>query len=210
MEKFTYLSGVAAPLFRKNIDTDAILPSRFLTKINETGKSGFGKFLFADWRFKKNNDLNQDFILNKTSYNKSKILLTDENFGCGSSREHAVWALLGFGIRAVIAPSFGEIFYNNCFKNGLFPLIMNSNVIERIIENLDKGTNKYIISIDLNKKKITDNINSTYTFEIDDQRRLILLEGKDPISITLEKKDLINNWQKVDKIKRPWIYLEKN
>ena len=166
--------------------------------------------MFADWRFKKNNDLNQDFILNKTSYNKSKILLTDENFGCGSSREHAVWALLGFGIRAVIAPSFGEIFYNNCFKNGLFPLIMNSNVIERIIENLDKGTNKYIISIDLNKKKITDNINSTYTFEIDDQRRLILLEGKDPISITLEKKDLINNWQKVDKIKRPWIYLEKN
>ena len=209
MEKFTNIKGVAATLIFDNIDTDAILPSRFLTKTTLTGKSGFGKFLFSDWKM-KDGDNKDNFFLNLPKYKNSKILIARENFGCGSSREHAVWALMGFGIRSVIASSFGEIFFNNCFKNGLLPITLEKEQIHSLSNIINKKTSNSIIEIDLPSNSIKLESTILYKFCIDKKRKNILLNGLDEISMTLESKERITSWQENDKKKRPWVYAIKN
>jgi len=204
-EKFTTLTGVAAPLLRANIDTDALCPSRFLTRINETGKDGFGGFLFGDWRYEKDEKTPKpDFVLNQPQYKDAKILLARDNFGCGSSREHAVWGLKGYGIRCVIAPSFGEIFYNNCFKNLVLPLVLAEDKVEAIAAQLDDGGE---VTVDLEAQTVTAPDGTSYAFDIDPARKEKLLKGLDDIGITLERWDEIKAWQDADRAKRPWNYL---
>lgn len=205
-EKFTSLTGTAAPLLRANIDTDALCPSRFLTRINETGKDGFGGFLFGDWRYEKDEKTPKgDFVLNQPAFKDAKILLARDNFGCGSSREHAVWALKGFGIRCVIAPSFGEIFFNNCFKNLVLPLELAEDKIEAIAAQLENGGE---VTVDLPAQTVTAPDGTSYAFEIDAARKEKLLKGLDDIGITLERWDEIKAWQDADRAKRPWNYLD--
>ncbi len=205
-EKFTTLTGVAAPLLRANIDTDALCPSRFLTRINETGKDGFGGFLFGDWRYEKDEKTPRgDFVLNQPQYQGAKFLLARDNFGCGSSREHAVWALKGYGIRCVIAPSFGEIFFNNCFKNLVLPLVLPEAQVEAIAAQLDDGGE---VTVDLEAQTVTAPDGAAFAFEIDPARKEKLLKGLDDIGITMERWDEIKTWQDADRAKRPWNYLD--
>jgi 3-isopropylmalate/(R)-2-methylmalate dehydratase small subunit len=205
-DSFTTLTGTAVPLLRNNIDTDAILPSRFLTRINETGKDGFGGFLFGDWRYEKDEKTPKpDFVLNAPYYKDAKILLARDNFGCGSSREHAVWALKGYGIRCVIAPSFGEIFFNNCFKNMVLPLVLDEASIEAMSAQIAEGQRE--VSVDLEAQTVTAPDGTTHTFEIDAARKEALLKGLDAIGVTLEDWDQIKAWQDADRAKRPWNYL---
>ena len=205
MEKFTKLTGVAAPLMRANIDTDALVPSRFLTQTTKTGKSGFGKVLFADWRFEEDGEPKPGFVLNKPEFSEAKILLAAENFGCGSSREHAVWALLGFGIRCVIAPGFGEIFYNSSFVNGLLPVVLEKAEVQGLADAL--SGDHLTLSVDLEAQEITGADGSAHAFEIGAARRQALLEGLDAIGVTLKREDEIAAFQKADRERRPWIYL---
>tara|TARA_Y100000590_G_scaffold434610_1_gene552957 strand:+ start:1931 stop:2572 length:642 start_codon:yes stop_codon:yes gene_type:complete len=205
MEKFANIQGIAATLILDNIDTDAILPSRFLTKTTQTGKSGFGQFLFADWK-KNKEGTTEDFILNKPKYKASKILIAGKNFGCGSSREHAVWALLGFGIKSVIASSFGEIFYNNCFKNGLLPITLDNNIIQSLSNRINTESNNSFVTIDLLTNSIKLESGITFEFSIDKKRKNMLINGLDEISLTLKSKEKISSWQDQDKKKRPWVY----
>ncbi|MCH8184110.1 MAG: 3-isopropylmalate dehydratase small subunit [Proteobacteria bacterium] len=205
MEKFTRLTGVAAPLMQPNIDTDAIVPSRFLTRTTKTGKSGFGEVLFADWRFDAGGSPKPDFVLNRPEYAAAKILLAAENFGCGSSREHAVWALLGFGIRCVIAPGFGEIFFNSSFINGLLPVVLDK---EKVLALADAASaNGGDMTVDLETQKVTGPDGTVHAFEIDAARREALLEGLDAIAVTLKREDEIAAFQDADRQNRPWIYL---
>ncbi len=206
-EKFTTLTGTAVPLLRANIDTDAILPSRFLTRINETGKDGFGGFLFGDWRFEKDEKTPKpEFILNAPEYQAAKILLARDNFGCGSSREHAVWALKGFGIRCVIAPSFGEIFFNNCFKNMVLPVVLPEDAVVGIAAQVDAGHRE--VTVDLDAQTVTAPSGTTHSFAIDAARKDALLKGLDAIGVTLAGWDQIKAWQDADRVKRPWNYLD--
>ena len=206
MEKFTSITGSTIPLLLDNVDTDAILPSRFLTRTSKTGKSGFGEFLFANWRHKTDRSLASDPPINIEEFSDAKILLAGENFGCGSSREHAVWALIGFGIRCVIASSFGEIFYNNCFKNGLLPIVLNSERIVFLAKQLEIKNSAQLVEIDLIEKKIILPDKSVINFDLDNERRQSLIKGLDPISITINKLEKIRAWQSADRKKRPWIY----
>lgn len=206
-EKFTTLEGTAAPLLRANIDTDAILPSRFLTRINETGKDGFGGFLFGDWRFEKDEKTPKpDFVLNQPIYKDAKIMLARDNFGCGSSREHAVWALKGYGIRCVIAPSFGEIFFNNCFKNMVLPVVLAEDAVEAIAVQVEAG--QRTVSVDLEAQTVAAPDGTAYHFDIDTARKNALLKGLDAIGVTLQGWDRIKAWQDADRVKRPWNYLD--
>jgi len=186
MKPFTKITSVLTPFDRVNVDTDQIVPKQFLKLIHKTG---FGKFLFYDWRFDQNNKPKIDFVLNNSKYAGSKILLTRENFGCGSSREHAAWALKDYGFDVIIAPSFADIFYDNCFKNGILPIILNSKQVQDLFDTESE------LSIDLENQTIKLDDKSIH-FEIDDFRKKTLLEGLDDITQTLQYKDKIAEFEK--------------
>ncbi|WP_232696419.1 3-isopropylmalate dehydratase small subunit [Brevibacillus daliensis] len=187
MEPFVTLTGVAAPLDRANIDTDAIIPKQFLKRIERTG---FGQFLFYEWRFTIEGDKIDSFILHQPQYEDASILLARNNFGCGSSREHAPWALLDFGFRCIIAPSFADIFYNNCFKNGILPIRLSEEQVDELFKRTE-STPGYQLTVDLERQVVEDNQGLSYSFEVDEYRRYCLLNGLDDIGITLQQEDKI-------------------
>ena len=191
MEKFEKLQAVAAPLHMANVDTDKIIPARFLKTIK---RSGLGVHAFAGLRYKDDGSENPDFVLNKPPYRDAKILIAGENFGCGSSREHAPWALLDFGIRCVIAPSFADIFFNNCFKNGILPIVLPRAQCEALMADAETGANARII-VDLAAQTVSRPDGETYGFEIDSFRKRCLLEGLDDIGLTLEKSLSIDAYE---------------
>jgi len=191
MEKFTTLTGIAAPLPMINVDTDKILPAVYLKTIKRTG---LGKVLFDEIRYRPDGSENPDFVLNQPSYRQAQIIVAGDNFGCGSSREHAPWALLDFGISCVIAPSFADIFYNNCFKNGLLPIVLPQETVDRLMEDARKGANS-VLTIDLDKQTISRPDGEVVPFEIDPFRRQCLLEGLDEIGITLSMEEAIEGFE---------------
>ena len=204
------IDGIVSYIDRDNIDTDQIIPTEYLKSIK---KFGYEDYLFDGWRYKddgklgvkkEERDINKDFILNNKPFSESKILLTRDNFGCGSSREHAVWALRDFGIKAVIASSFGDIFYNNCFKNGVLPIYLEKNQIEKLFSLVKKEVVE--LSIDLQKRIIFLNNQDKINFEVDDHLIKRIIYGLDDIDITLKEKDKISNFEKNRKITRSWIY----
>jgi 3-isopropylmalate/(R)-2-methylmalate dehydratase small subunit len=186
LKPFSKIISIITPFDKANVDTDQIIPKQFLKLIT---KSGFGKFLFYDWRFDHDGQEKSDFVLNDSKYQGSQILVTNENFGCGSSREHAVWALKDFGFNVIISPSFADIFYSNCFKNGILPIILDIKKIEKLLEIKDK------VELDLNSQKITFG-DEFITFEIDSHRKIRLLEGLDDIDLTLKENEKIGNFEK--------------
>jgi 3-isopropylmalate/(R)-2-methylmalate dehydratase small subunit len=200
MDKFEVLEGVAAPLKMINVDTDMIIPKNYLKTIKRTG---LGQGLFAEKRLREDGSENPDFILNKPAYRKAKILVAGENFGCGSSREHAPWALLDFGIRCVISTSFGDIFYNNCFKNGILPIKVSPEDLEKLFDDADRGANA-TLTIDLPKQEIRGPDGGTVKFEIDPFRKHCLLNGLDDIGLTMVKADQISGYEQKVKAERPW------
>jgi len=201
MEKFTVLEGVAAPLEIVNVDTDMIIPKQYLKTIKRTG---LGKGLFAEQRFRDDGSENPDFVLNKPAYRKAKILVAGDNFGCGSSREHAPWALLDFGIRCVISTSFGDIFYNNCFKNGILPIKVSPEDLEKLLDDARRGANA-TLTIDLAKQEIRGPDGGVVHFDIDPQRKQVLLEGLDDIGLTMAKSAKIAGYEAQAKAARPWM-----
>ena len=204
MDKFTKVSGIAAPLMRRNIDTDAIIPGKELIKVEKTG---YGEGLFGQWRYSDGNRKeNPDFILNRPPYRDAVILLADENFGCGSSREGAVWALTGFGIRCVIAPSFGAIFYNSSFKNGLLPVILMDTQVHELAGQVEKNNGKGLVTVDLETCQVTSPEKQVYHFTVNEMYREMLLQGLDPIDATLRYEPQISAFQDKDRIAQPWIY----
>lgn len=204
MEKFTKITGIAAPLMRRNIDTDAIIPGKELTKVEKTG---YGEGLFGQWRYSDGNRTeNPDFVLNRPPYRDAVILLADENFGCGSSREGAVWALTGFGIRCVIAPSFAAIFYSSSFKNGLLPVILQDVEVHELAGQVEANNGKGLVSVDLQLCQVISPGGQTYNFNVNNLYREMLLEGLDPIDATLRYESQIAIFQEKDRVNRPWIY----
>ena len=201
MEKFTVLTGVAAPLPVINIDTDKIIPARHLKSVERTG---FGKFLFEPLRFRPDGSENPDFVLNKPAYRKAQILVAGENFGCGSSREHAPWALLDFGIRCVIATSFADIFYNNCFQNGVLPIKLPAETVALLMDDAQKGANARL-TVDLERQIITRPDGSTVSFDIDPFRKHCLLNGLDDIGLTLQKEKAIEGFEAKQRAAQPWV-----
>jgi len=209
MRAFTILTSIVMPLDRANVDTDAIIPKQFLKSIR---RSGFGVFLFDEWRYKDigepdmdctNRPLNPNFILNQPQYKGVEILLTRENFGCGSSREHAPWALEDYGFRVIIAPSFADIFYNNCFKNGLLPITLSAEHVDNLFKTLSESDQ---LSIDLAAQTITLPDNNVINFDIDASRKHRLLKGLDDIALTLQQADEIKAYE-VQRAKRaPWLF----
>ncbi|WVT73023.1 3-isopropylmalate dehydratase small subunit [Sinorhizobium chiapasense] len=200
MEKFVKLTGVAAPLPVVNIDTDMIIPKDYLKTIKRTG---LGKGLFAEARYNEDGSINPDFVLNKPAYQNAKILVAGDNFGCGSSREHAPWALLDFGIRCVISTSFADIFYNNCFKNGILPIVVSQADLDKLMDDASRGSNA-ILSVDLESQEITGPDGGSIKFEIDAFKRHCLLNGLDDIGLTLEKATAIDSFEKSAATSRPW------
>ena len=200
MEKFTVLEGVAAPLKLVNVDTDKIIPKQYLKTIKRTG---LGKGLFAELRYKDDGSENPGFVLNQLAYRKSKILVAGDNFGCGSSREHAPWALLDFGIRCVISTSFADIFYNNCFKNGILPITVSPEDLAKLFDDAERGANA-TLTIDLAKQEIRGPDGGTIKFDLDPFRKHCLLNGLDDIGLTMEKKSKIESFEKTAAGKRPW------
>jgi 3-isopropylmalate/(R)-2-methylmalate dehydratase small subunit len=199
MDKFTVLTGVAAPLPIVNVDTDMIIPKQYLKTIKRTG---LGSGLFAEMRYRDDGSENPDFVLNKPAYRNAKILVAGDNFGCGSSREHAPWALLDFGIRCVIATSFADIFYNNCFKNGILPITVSPQDLEKLFDDAARGSNA-TVTVDLESQEIRGPDGGTIRFEIDSFRKHCLLNGLDDIALTLEKAPAIETYEK--KLSgRPW------
>ena len=200
MDKFTVLEGVAAPLKIINVDTDMIIPKQYLKTIKRTG---LGKGLFSEQRYKDDGSENPDFVLNKPAYRNAKILVAGDNFGCGSSREHAPWALLDFGIRCVISTSFGDIFYNNCFKNGILPIRVTHDELEKLFDDADRGSNA-TLTVDLTKQEIRGPDGGTVKFEIDPHRKHCLLNGLDDIGLTKQKTDKITSFEQKAAAARPW------
>jgi 3-isopropylmalate/(R)-2-methylmalate dehydratase small subunit len=201
MEKFNTLRGVAAPLPMVNVDTDMIIPKNFLKTIKRTGlKDG----LFYEMRWTADGQ-KKDFILDQPAYQNARIIVAGPNFGCGSSREHAPWALLDFGIRCVISESFADIFYNNCFKNGILPIKMPKEIIDKLMDDASRGSNA-VIEIDLEKQEIKGPDGGTVHFEIDPFRKKCLLEGLDDIGLTLEKKSDIDAFEKKQRDAQPWLH----
>ncbi len=198
MEKFNILKGIPANLPMVNVDTDMIIPKQFLKTIKRTG---LGKSLFFEMRYNEAGKKIQEFVLNKEPYNNSSILLTGKNFGCGSSREHAPWALLDFGIKCVISPSFADIFYNNCFKNGMLPIILNKKKIEELIQCSERREN---VEVNLAKQEIIFE-NKRIEFEIDPFKKKCLLNGLDDIALSLEKSEEISSYEKMLKSNKPWV-----
>jgi 3-isopropylmalate/(R)-2-methylmalate dehydratase small subunit len=190
MEKFQKIKTIVTPLNQVNVDTDQIIPKQFLKLVQ---KSGFGKYLFYNWRYDENENQKMDFILNDKKYQNSKILVTGDNFGCGSSREHAVWALKDFGFSVIIAPSFADIFYSNCFKNGVLPIKLDENIIEKLIQESTE------LEVDLENQTLKTNTEEIL-FDIDSHKKKILLEGLDDIAQTLKFEDKITDFEKQSKI----------
>ena len=201
MDKFTTLTGITAPLPLINVDTDMIIPKQFLKTIK---RSGLGKNLFDEMRFDQDGNEIADFVLNKPAYREAQIMVAGDNFGCGSSREHAPWALLDFGIRCVIAPSFADIFYNNCFKNGILPIALPQEDVDKLMDDADRGANA-VISVDLENQTITGPDGGTVSFEIDPFRKHCLLNGLDDIGLTLEKAASIDAFEAKAGTERPWV-----
>ncbi|WP_314585495.1 3-isopropylmalate dehydratase small subunit [Paenibacillus terrigena] len=191
MEPFKQLTGIVGPVDRVNVDTDAIIPKQFLKRIE---RSGFGQFLFYEWRFHENGDVNAAFELNKPRYEGASVMVSRVNFGCGSSREHAPWAILDYGFRCVIAPSFADIFYNNCFKNGILPIKLSEEQVEDLFKRTAEHEG-YQLSVDLENKKITDTFGLEIQFDLDEHRRQFLLQGLDDIGLTLQHEDKISAYE---------------
>jgi len=200
MEKFTKISGIAAPMPLVNIDTDMIIPKQFLKTIKRTG---LGKSLFFEMRYDESGKPNPDFVLNQPSWQKAQILVAGDNFGCGSSREHAPWALLDFGIRCVISTSFADIFYNNCFKNGILPIKLPQEDVDKLMDDARRGANA-TIAVDLEAQEIKGPDGGVIKFDIDPFRKHCLLNGLDDIGLTLEKQDAISAYESKLAESRPW------
>ncbi len=201
MDKFTTLTGVAAPLKIMNVDTDMIIPKQYLKTIARTG---LGKGLFAEMRYNEDGSENKDFVLNKPGYRNAKILVAEDNFGCGSSREHAPWALLDYGIRCVISTSFADIFYNNCFKNGILPIRVSPEDLEKLMDDADRGSNA-TITIDLENQEIRGPDGGTLKFDVDEFRKHCLVEGLDDIGLTMVKGKAIDAYEAKTAGERPWL-----
>jgi len=201
MQPFNKLTGVAAPLPMVNVDTDMIIPKQFLKTIKRTGLKDA---LFFEARTKPDGSVNPDFVLNRDAYKDAKILVAGANFGCGSSREHAPWALLDFGIRCVIAPSYADIFYNNCFKNGILPVIMPQEDVDRLMEDAKSGANA-VLTIDLENQEIERPDGGKITFEVDPYRKQCLLHGWDDIGLTLKNEQKISHFEAARKHSQPWL-----
>jgi 3-isopropylmalate/(R)-2-methylmalate dehydratase small subunit len=201
MDKFTKLTGVAAPLPLINVDTDMIIPKQFLKTIK---RSGLGKNLFDEMRYDDDGNEIADFVLNQPAYREAQILVAGENFGCGSSREHAPWALLDFGIRCVIAPSFADIFFNNCFKNGILPIVLPQEDVDKLMDDAERGANA-VISVDLENQTITGPDGGSISFEVDAFRKHCLLNGLDDIGLTMEKAAAIDTFETQAAQARPWV-----
>jgi len=208
MEKFTVHKGLVVPLDRANVDTDAIIPKQYLKSVKKTG---FGVTLFDDWRYKKagepdmdhsQREINPDFVLNQPQYQGASVLIARENFGCGSSREHAVWALTDYGIRAVIAPSYADIFFNNSFKNGLLPVILVEAIVDKIFAEVNNG---YELTIDLEQQKVITPSGEAFAFEVDPFRKHCMLNGLDDIGLTLQYADDIRAYEAKRKQDAPWL-----
>ena len=206
MEKFTRLTAIAAPLLRINIDTDAIIPSREMKRVS---KDGLSEGLFAGWRYREpgSREENPDFILNREPYRRARILLSGINFGCGSSREHAVWALREWGIRAIVAPSYGSIFQGNCVRNGILPVVLDNSLVERLAELVEADPAQQQVTVDLTTCAVTAPDGRQHPFLIPDADREMLLEGLDAIAVTLKRDAEILAFRERDRVLRPWIYL---
>ena len=211
MEKFVVHTGIVVPLDRPNVDTDAIIPKQYLKSIKRTG---FGPTLFDDWRYNEPGEpgmdhsqrqVNADFVLNLPRYQGASVLLGRENFGCGSSREHAVWALTDYGIRTVIAPSFADIFFNNSFKNGLLPIALDASHIDQIFREVE-GLPGYQLTVDLSEQKVITPSGQAFDFTIDDFRKYCLLHGLDDIGLTLQHADEIRAYETRRKQEAPWLF----
>jgi 3-isopropylmalate/(R)-2-methylmalate dehydratase small subunit len=202
MQAFTKLTGIAAPLPKANVDTDQIIPARFLKSIS---RLGFGKNLFANFRYKEDGSENPDFVLNQEPYRKAEVLIAFENFGCGSSREHAPWALLDFGIRCVIAPDFADIFHNNCFKNGVLPVRLPREICEKLMEDAKMGGNARL-SVDLERQVVVRPNGEEIPFQIDPLRRHLMLNGLDDIGQTMQHAPAIDSFESRQRAAQPWLY----
>ena len=212
MEKFHTFTGLAAPLDRANVDTDAIIPKQFLKSIK---RSGFGQNLFDEWRYLDHGEPgmdpaqrqpNPEFVLNQPRYQGAQILLARANFGCGSSREHAPWSLQDYGFRVIIAPSFADIFFNNCFKIGLLPIILDAAVLDRLFEAV-KSTEGYSFTVDLQKQTVTTSNNEEFSFDIDTFRKHCLLNGLDEIGLTLQRAEKIKQFEQKRRNEQPWLFM---
>ncbi|TNC83050.1 MAG: 3-isopropylmalate dehydratase small subunit [Oleiphilus sp.] len=211
MKQFTSMNGLVAPLDRANVDTDMIIPKQFLKSIKRTG---FGKNLFDELRYMDegqpdqdcdNRPLNPDFVLNQARYQGASVLLARQNFGCGSSREHAPWALDDFGFRSVIAPSFADIFFNNCFKNGLLPIVLTESEVDQLFSEVE-ASEGYALAIDLEQQTVTTPGGDVFTFEVDAFRKHCLLNGLDDIGVTLEDADAIRSYEEERRKAAPWLF----
>ena len=202
MEKFTQLTGVAAPLPMINIDTDKIFPAVYLKTIKRTG---LAQWLFQEIRFRPDGSENPDFVLNQGPYRQAKIIVAGDNFGCGSSREHAPWALVDFGITCVIAPSFADIFYTNCFKNGLLPIALPQDIVDQLMEDAKKGANA-VLTIDLEAQTISRPDGGVVKFDIDQFRKHCMLNGLDDIGLTEQKDSEIATYEREARLTRPWLF----
>ncbi|WP_446810009.1 3-isopropylmalate dehydratase small subunit [Methylomonas sp. 2BW1-5-20] len=209
MKAFTTLTALVAPLDRANIDTDAIIPKQFLKSIR---RAGFGPYLFDEWRYLDrgepemdctNRPLNKDFVLNQAKYQGAQILLTRENFGCGSSREHAPWALEDYGFRAIIAPSFADIFFNNCFKNGILPIVLSAETVDQLFKEV---VDSYQLTIDLQAQTITTPSGQNIGFTVDENRRFRLMNGLDDIALSLQHADKIKSYEAERAKRAPWLF----
>jgi len=201
MQPFTTLTGVAAPLPMINVDTDMIIPKQYLKTIKRTG---LGRNLFDEMRFTPDGTENPDFVLNRPAYRNASILIAGENFGCGSSREHAPWALLDFGIRCIVAPSFADIFYNNCFKNGILPIVLPQVEIDKLLDDASRGANA-TITVDLPAQEIRGPDGGVIPFEVDPFRKHCLLNGLDDIGLTLAHADAIDTYEASLRTEQPWL-----
>jgi len=201
MDKFTKLTGIAAPMPLINVDTDMIIPKQFLKTIK---RSGLGVNLFDEMRYDDDGNEIADFVLNKPAYRSAEILVAGDNFGCGSSREHAPWALLDFGIRCVIAPSFADIFFNNCFKNGILPIVLPQDEVDKLMDDAERGANA-TITVDLENQTISGPDGGKISFEVDAFRKHCLLNGLDDIGLTLEKSASIATFEAKAAQDRPWV-----
>ena len=206
MEKFTVLDAIAAPLMRINIDTDVIIPSREMKRVS---KEGLSEGMFANWRYTEpgGREENPEFILNQEPYRQARILLSGDNFGCGSSREHAVWALEEWGIRAIITPGFGNIFYGNCVRNGILPVRLPEETVNDLARQVEQDPARNTLRVDLTDCTVRAPNGETHTFEIALADREMLLEGLDAIAVTMRRDDEILAFQARDRLRRPWIYL---
>src|SRR5690606_22386483 len=201
MEKFTTLTGIAAPMPLVNIDTDMIIPKQFLKTIK---RSGLGANLFDEMRYDADGNEKPDFVLNKPAYRNAQILVAGDNFGCGSSREHAPWALLDFGIRAVISTSFADIFHNNCFKNGILPIVLKPEEVAVLMKDAEKGANARM-DIDLEAQTVTSSDGEVFHFEVDSFKKHCLLNGLDDIGLTMERAPAIDAFESRAAVERPWV-----